>query len=301
VPYRFVIVDVFTEVAFGGNQLAVFPDASGIPDRAMQALAREFNFAETSFVLPPADPRHARRVRIFTPKVEVPFAGHPTVGTAAVLARLGHVATPNGDAAIVLEEGVGPVRVQIQQRGEATFARLELEAPVQSPASRPERRAAAAALSIGEDLVLETWFASVGLPFCFVRLASKVAVDRAVLDRAAWSAHFASAWSPNLYIFAGDLAPGSLIHVRMFAPAFGVDEDPATGSAAATLAGCLAGRLPDADGTFAWQIQQGIAMGRPSHLEASAMKRAGALVKVMVGGHSVLMGEGTMTVPAGYA
>ena len=300
-PHRFVIVDVFTEIAFGGNQLAVFPDGRGLSDRAMQALAREFNFAETTFVLPSQDPRHARRVRIFTPRMELPFAGHPTVGTAAVLARLGLIQLPGGAATIVLEEGIGPITVEIQLRGDATFTRLATEKQVESSSTSPARGAAAAALSIPPEAILETWFASVGVPFCFVHLASKETVDSAVLDRAAWSANFANAWSPNLYFFAGELAPGSRLYVRMFAPAYGIEEDPATGSGAAALAGCLAARLPDQDGTFTWEIDQGVAMGRPSQIEASAEKRHGQTVKTMVGGASVLVGEGAMNVPEGFA
>ena len=300
-PHRFVIADVFTETAFGGNQLAVFPDGRGLSDRAMQALAREFNFAETTFVLPPQNPRHTRRVRIFTPKMELPFAGHPTVGTAAVLTRLGLVPISDGAATIVLEEGVGPITVEIQLRGETILAHLVTEKEVESPSTRPTRNAAASALSLPEKAVLETWFASVGVPFCFVHLASRETVDRAVLDRAAWSANFANAWSPNLYFFAGGLAPGSRLYVRMFAPALGIEEDPATGSGAAALAGWLAARSPDQDGNFKWEIDQGVAMGRPSFIEASAEKRRGRTTQVKVGGATVLVGEGTMTVPAGFA
>jgi trans-2,3-dihydro-3-hydroxyanthranilate isomerase len=298
--HRFVIADVFTETAFGGNQLAVFPDGEGLSDRAMQALAREFNFSETTFVLPPQDPRHTRRVRIFTPRTELPFAGHPTVGTAAVLARLGLVETSGGATTIVFEEGVGPVAVEIRLGGAAPFARLVLDKEVESPSTLPARQAAAASLSLPEAAVLEAWFASVGVPFCFVHLADKEAVDRAALDRAAWSASFANAWSPNLFLFAGELPPASRLYARMFAPAYGIEEDPATGSGSATLAGCLADRWPDHDGTFTWQIEQGIAMGRPSLLEASAEKRRGRTVRVKVGGSTVLVAEGHMTVPPGY-
>jgi len=294
--HRFIIADVFTETAFGGNQLAVFPDGRGLSDRAMQALAREFNFAETTFVLPPQDPRHLRRVRIFTPRTELPFAGHPTVGTAAVLTRLGQVPISDGTATIVLEEGVGPITVEVELRGEVTFTRLVTEKEVERPSILPTRSAAAAALSLPEEAVLEAWFAGVGVPFCFVHLASKEAVDRAVLDRPAWSANFANAWSPNLYFFAGGLAPGSRLYVRMFAPAYGIEEDPATGSGAAALAGFLAARSPGENGTFKWEIDQGIAMGRPSFIEASAEKRRGRSARVKVGGATVLVGEGTMTV-----
>jgi len=253
---KFVICDVFTEQAFGGNQLAVFPDARGLAEGAMQALAREFNFAETTFVLPPQDPRHFRRVRIFTPKVELPFAGHPTVGTAAVLATLGLSSTNE----VVLEEGIGPVVVELELGGRAPFARLVLEKEAESPPDTPAR----------------------------------AAVDRASLDRAAWSEHFARAWASSLYLFAGERAPGSRLYARMFAPAYGIEEDAASGSACAALAGRLAGRLSEREGTFTWRIDQGVAMGRPSLIEASAEKRAGRIARLKVGGYSVIVGEGNM-------
>jgi trans-2,3-dihydro-3-hydroxyanthranilate isomerase len=285
--HRFVIADVFTDQPFSGNQLAVFPDAQGLSDRAMQAIAREFNFPETTFVLPDW------RVRIFTPKSELPFAGHPTVGTAAVLAQLRKLDLPTS---VVLEEGIGPVPVDIALRGRNVHAQFTIEIPVETPAVRPERSAAAAALSLSEAVVVETWFASGGVRFCFVRLADKAAVDRAQLDRAAWTNHFKNAWSSQLYFFAGD----SDVYARMFAPALGIEEDPATGSAAVALAGVLAARLPAAEGVFTWRIDQGVAMGRPSKLEASAEKRAGRVVRVKVGGVTLLSAEGTMSVPAGY-
>jgi trans-2,3-dihydro-3-hydroxyanthranilate isomerase len=291
--HAFVIADVFTRTAFGGNQLAVFPDARGLSDRAMQALAREFNFAETTFVLPPADPRHTGRVHIFTPTRELPFAGHPTIGTAAVLASRGLVGQR-----VILEEGVGPVAVEVRLDGSVPYARLTREGEVEQPATRPSRPAAAATISLPERDVLDTWFGSVGVPFAFVHLASAEVVDRAVLERAAWTANFSRAWAPNLYLFAGEPAPGSQLYVRMFGPAFGIEEDPATGSGAAALAGCLADRLAS-DGTFAWQIDQGVCMGRPSRLETWAERRGGRTVAVKVGGSTVLVGEGTMSVPAG--
>jgi trans-2,3-dihydro-3-hydroxyanthranilate isomerase len=288
VQTRFVIADVFTERAFAGNQLAVFPRAEGISDRAMQAIAREFNFAETTFVLPARDPRHACSVRIFTPKAELPFAGHPTVGTAAVLAQLGLL---DGKVNVVLEEGIGPVPVEIELGEKAIRAYFVIEKAVEVPALRPP--SPAAALSLDAGLVLETWFASAGVPFCFVRLKNKDAVDRAVLDRAAWTTHFARAWSPNLYFFAGETD----LYVRMFAPALGIEEDPATGSGAVALAGVLAGRLSASEGLFTWHIEQGVAMGRPSRIEASAEKRGGRVTRIKVGGATVLVGQGEMSVP----
>lgn len=299
-PHRFVIADVFTERVFGGNQLAVFPDARGLSDRALQALAREFNFVETTFVLPPQDRRHTCRVRIFTPKTELPFAGHPTVGTAAVLARLGLIEMPSGATTVVFEEGIGPITVEVRLREAAAFTRFTIENEVEIAPTRPTPKAAAATLSLPQETVLEAWFASAGVPFCFIRLANNEAVDGAELDRASWSASFARARSPNLFLFAGELSPGSRLYARMFAPALGIAEDPATGSACAALAGSLAADLPDREGTFEWQIEQGVARGRPSLIEASADKREGRTVRVKVGGSTVMVGEGTLTVPAGY-
>ena len=299
-PHRFVIADVFTESAFGGNQLAVLPDGRGLSDRAMRALAREFNFSETTFVLPPETPGTDFRLRIFTPAEELAFAGHPTVGTAAVLARLGLVALREGVGRVVFGEGAGPVSVDLAVDERRAFARLSLEAAVEEPATRPAPHEAAAALSLPADAVREAWFATVGNPFGFARLADRESVDRAQVDRAAWARHFApGSFSTALFFFAGDLAAGSRLYARMFAPGFGIEEDAATGSAAATLAGSLADRLPERDGVFAWTIDQGVKMGRPSVIEASAEKRDGRTARVMAGGSTVLVAEGTITVPDG--
>jgi len=294
--YRFIIADVFTEQAFGGNQLAVLPDARGLSAEAMQTLAREFNFSESTFVLPPDDPAHACRVRIFTPGYEMPFAGHPTVGTAAVLAREGLIPR-NGR--VVFEEKVGPVTVDVDVTDTRAFARLNLHAQVQIPPERPSGDAAAAVLSLAADAVREAWFASVGVPFTFIHLASREVVDAAVLDQAAWKAHFEHSAGPSLFIFAGDLADGGQLYARMFAPDMGIVEDPATGAACATLAGSLAERLAEREGTFSWQIDQGVKMGRPSRIEASAAKHDGRTVRVMAGGAAVIVAEGTITVPGG--
>jgi trans-2,3-dihydro-3-hydroxyanthranilate isomerase len=291
--YRFVIADVFTARGFAGNQLAVLTRAQGLSDRAMQSIAREFNFAETTFVLPPGDSRHAARVRIFTPRAELPFAGHPTVGTAVVLARLGLVEVKDGRASIVFELGVGPVPVDIELGPNVGRARFTIEKPVIAPSEKPALADCAAALSLPMDLLVEAFYADGGLRFCFVRLKDKAAVDRAVLDRGAWAKHFASAWSQNFYLFAGDEKP----YVRMFAPGLGVDEDPATGSGAVALAGVLASRLPAAEGTFTWPIDQGVAMGRPSRIEATAEKKGGRVMKIHIGGGVVLVAQGEIEEP----
>jgi trans-2,3-dihydro-3-hydroxyanthranilate isomerase len=299
-PYPFVIADVFTRTAFGGNQLAVFLDARGLSDNAMQAMTREMNFSESTFLLPPSDPSHARRVRIFTPGRELPFAGHPTVGTAAVLASRGLVDLHDGKATIILEEGVGPVRVDVEVRGDALTSRFTLDRATERPATGPSVAAAASTLSLPVEAIVDTWFAGVGLPFCFVRVSNREAVDRAVLDRAAWTAHFARAWGQDLFFFAGGPATGSRIYARMFGPSVGVVEDPATGSAAAALASSMADALPEREGTFNWQVDQGVTMGRPSLIEISAEKRDGRSVRVRVGGSTVVTAEGSMKLPPGF-
>jgi trans-2,3-dihydro-3-hydroxyanthranilate isomerase len=269
----FVLVDVFSDRPFGGNQLAVIPHAEGLTDATMQHLAREFNFSETTFVLPPDDPSHTCRVRIFTPRNELPFAGHPTVGTAAVLASL----SEEQDATtrrLVFEEGIGPVAVDIE--GEAIH--LRLRSPRYETAAEPPRvDAVAAALSLSEKDVADSWYASVGLGFCFVRLTSAETVDRAALDKSAWAAGVAGGWSPHLYVFAGECRDGAHLYARGFAPAAGVDEDPATGSACAGLAASLAERSPVPLERYEIQVDQGVSMGRPSVLHATARTKHGRL------------------------
>ena len=298
--HAFVLVDVFTDRPFGGNQLAVFTDARGLSPRAMQALARELNFAESTFVLPPDDPASAARVRIFTPRAELPFAGHPTVGTAAVLAEAGRVAWDGDVAAFTLEEGIGSVQVAVRRRGALLSGELTLDQPVVLPAVAPDRTHVAAALSLEATAVKDAWFAGIGVRFCFVHVASAEAVDRAVLDRAAWASGLAGGWSPQVFFFAGDTTAGSELHARMFAPAFGIEEDPATGSAAAILIASLAARGDRRDASLALRIRQGVVMGRASTIEARAEKRDGIVQRVHVGGDVTFSGRGTMHVPEGY-
>jgi trans-2,3-dihydro-3-hydroxyanthranilate isomerase len=285
--HAFVIADVFTQTPFGGNQLAVLPDASGMSPERMQDVAREFGYSETAFVLPPDDPRHTRRVRIFTPATELPFAGHPTVGTASVLATQGHV---DPDLTMVLEEGVGPIRVDV----DGTFSRFTTTAPLRMPADVPPRAALAAALSLSEVDIEDCWFADLGVNFCYVRVDTAGTVDRAGLDHAQWAAKVADLWSPNLYMFAGDVRDGGRVHARCFAPAVGVLEDPATGSAAAGLVASLAVR---GGSDLHLQVDQGIAMGRPSLIDTTAHLAGGRLDHVTVGGFTTVVATGTITVP----
>jgi trans-2,3-dihydro-3-hydroxyanthranilate isomerase len=251
--YRFVTADVFTDRVFGGNPLAVLPDATGVADADMQRIAREFNLSETVFVLPPEHAGNTRRLRIFTPVRELPFAGHPTVGTALIMAWLGEIDLRGEATGIVLEEGAGPVPVTIgASGGRADFAQLAApRLPEIRPA--PDTAEVAALLSLDTpDLRLDAGLpeaCSCGLPFLIVELRDAAALDRARLDRAVWHPLLADAWAKEIYLFTRDAAAaGADFRARAFAPAAGVEEDPATGSAAAALGGWLARSSPTASG-----------------------------------------------------
>lgn len=300
---RFFTADVFTDHIFGGNPVAVFPDGSGIEGSRMQQVARELNLSETVFVLPAETGAGTRRVRIFTPLQEIPFAGHPTLGTAFVLAATGAIELTGGDTRIVLEEGVGPVPVRIESEAGAPV-RLELQAaqlPEAGPPAPPLEEIAAA-LSLAPEEVLDGADApkafSCGLPFLFVALRSLAALGRAQLASAVWQSSIAGHWAPNVFLFTREAGtPGTDLRARMFAPAHGVSEDPATGSAVAALAGVLAPLDPRDDARLQLQIDQGVEMGRPSRLQLDVEKRAGAVAAVHVSGSAVLVSEGEMEIP----
>lgn len=299
--YSFVTADVFTKQRFGGNQLAVFPDARGMDPELMQSIAREFNFSETTFVLPPSDPKHTRRVRIFTPGGELPFAGHPTVGTAFALATIGAIELDGAETRIVLEEGVGPVPVTVRaENGVPGFAQLTAaKLPEFEPA--PAARDLARALGLQPGDVLEGKLgpeaASCGVPFLFVPLRNRATLGRARVRLDEFEKLLAGYVTQKVFVFCDEPElKGSHYRARMFAPGIGVPEDPATGSAVAAFAGYLAKRDARRDGTLRWVIEQGFEMGRPSILEAEADVRGGALVSVRVGGHSVLVTRGELTI-----
>jgi trans-2,3-dihydro-3-hydroxyanthranilate isomerase len=298
--YPFVIVDVFTKSPFGGNQLAVFPEAEGLSPRAMQALAREFNFAESTFVFPPDNPHHTKRVRIFTPSAELPFAGHPTIGTAAVLAQRETARPGDGTSTWLLEEVVGLVEVTVNSEAGQLFSQLSLPGAPEIFADRPRAGMLAKTLSVPADAVVDSFYAKRGIGFCFAHLASKGDVDRAALDHAAWAQHFTGVPSSNIFLFSGDLVSGGRLYARMFAPALGIDEDPATGSACAILAGVLSTRLGSDSADVTLTVEQGVLLGRASVIEACAQKISDQVSSLKVGGHSTMVGEGTMSVPAGY-
>lgn len=297
---RYLTCDVFTDRRFGGNQLAVFPDARGIDPALMPVIAREFNFSETTFVLPPDDPAHTRRVRIFTPGGELPFAGHPTVGTAHVLAAIGEIPLSGAETRIVFEEGVGPVPVVIRaESGRPTFAQLSVAQLPQVGPPPPDPATLAAMLSLAPgDLAGATMpseSVSCGTPFLFVPLRDRDAVARARVRTDLWERALAGYWTDMVMVFAmGGERPGSDIRARMFAPGISVPEDPATGSAVVGLGGYLASRDARRDGTLRWRVEQGFEMGRPSILDLEVDKRAGAITAVRVGGGTVMVCEGSM-------
>ncbi|MCC6931070.1 MAG: PhzF family phenazine biosynthesis protein [Gemmatimonadaceae bacterium] len=298
--YAFHTTDVFTSTRFGGNQLAVLTDARGLSTAEMHAIAREFNYSESTFVLPPDDRSHTRRVRIFTPGGEVPFAGHPTVGTALVLAVTGELPLDGDETKIVLEEGVGPVAVSIRAaNGVPDFAELSVARLPEVLSPVPAADVLAAMLSLGTDDLAGGAFhpqaVSCGLPFTFVPLRSRDAVRRARLKLDLWESALARTPAHMVMVFALDAEdPAHQVRARMFAPGESVPEDPATGSACAALGGYLGLRDHTATGTLRWIVEQGYEMGRPSLLHVSCDKRVGAITAVRVGGSAVLVSSGTI-------
>ena len=248
---RYYTADVFTDKAFGGNQLAVFLDATGIPEEFLLPIAREFNFPETSFCYPPTHAANTRRVRIFTPGGEVPFAGHPTIGTAHVLVATGAVRASGAMAELVLEEGVGPVRVSVRlEAGVPTFAQLSVAKLPEIGPPPPSRGVVAKILSLdANDLVFGAngpQAISCGLPFLIVPVRDVEAVGRARVRIERWETTLKAYWAPDIMVFAADPEGGAThLRARVFVPSYSVPEDPATGSANACLSGYLAMRAPD--------------------------------------------------------
>jgi trans-2,3-dihydro-3-hydroxyanthranilate isomerase len=296
VKYRYYICDVFTETRFGGNQLAVLPQAVGLSTQQMQEIAREFNFSETTFVFP-AKAGHTRHVRIFTPAREIPFAGHPNVGTAFVLASAGEFGEIKSSLTVTFEEQSGLVSVAIHEAG-GKVASCELTAPqaLSFGKTLPVELVAAAISIDSKDIVTKTHgpqVASVGLPFIMVELRDRSVLERARISMSGFEALAAEDVMPDVYLYTRG-TDGFDIRARMFAPLSGVPEDPATGSANCALAGLLAHYSQDSNGSFSWRIAQGVEMGRPSTLIARAEKKDGVVQTTRIGGAAVLVSEGTI-------
>jgi len=294
--YQFVLADVFTDTIFGGNQLAVVTDARGLSSEQMQNIAREFNFSETTFVLPAQSANARHVIRIFTPRAELPFAGHPTLGTAAVLSFLQLSPAADAHGTVIYEEAIGPIAVRVQPaRGRTVFAEFEIAAALErGPA--PHLPELARAAGVRPSAIRETWCAGIGIPFCFVHLTDEHAVDAAVIDRKLWQALVTRGCAPQVFLFCGDFTDGGMLYARMLAPALGIAEDPATGSACAGLVASLSERSPLREAVLGLTIRQGLAMGRPSLLEAYAHRLKGRTHHVRLRGNSVIVAEGSITV-----
>lgn len=297
--WHFETVDVFSDRQFGGNPLAVFADAGGLTGAQMQAIAAEFNLAETTFVLPPEDPAHTARVRIFTPRAELPFAGHPNVGTAFVLAREAEQrGRPLAADQLIFEEKAGLVRMDLLRDGSAvTGARLASPVALElgdAIAAEIIAEACGIALSDIETGHHQPLYASCGMAFVLAELKSREALSKAQPRNDAFARHVPRERAAGILLYVQSDGGGADLHVRVFAPLHGVPEDSATGSANVALIGLLADLAPASDATIEKRISQGVEMGRPSRLDAQAERRADGAIATWIGGACVPVMRGVL-------
>jgi trans-2,3-dihydro-3-hydroxyanthranilate isomerase len=302
-PRAFAIYDVFSERRLAGNQLAVVFDAEGLSGDHMQAIAREFNLSETAFVLPVSDARHRARLRIFTPGHELPFAGHPTIGSAIALAERAGDPSPS---LFALEEGVGPVRCVVTREGEAAFAEFDLAMLPEELPLPVEGAAVGAALGLApQDIGFENhrvshWTA--GVAYVCVPVASLAAAAQATFDTRAWlelgfPIDVGNGQPPSAYIYCRDtIANDAAFHARMFVPDTPWWEDSATGSAAAAFAGAVGRFDAPVDGRHDLWIEQGIEIGRPSRLRLGLGVKGGRIDAARIGGYAVKVADGRLFV-----
>jgi trans-2,3-dihydro-3-hydroxyanthranilate isomerase len=296
---RFYTLDVFADRPLAGNPLAVVLDSEGLDTPDMQAIAREFNLSETTFVTEPRDPVNTAGLRIFTPGRELPFAGHPTIGSAVTIA---FVRAPEmlgrGELQIVLEEEVGPVRCGVRRKGSVYFASFALTALPFTVPGVPEVAEVAGGLGldasdIGFDRHKISRY-SCGTPYTFVPVAGLNAISRAVPAGSSFRDVFGEM---GAFLYTRETtSPDHAVHARMFAPQFGIPEDPATGSAAAAFAGVAREFEKPEDGVHAITIEQGFEMGRPSLIQLTMEIRGGELVAGEIGGSAVIVSQGTIDV-----
>lgn len=299
---RYSLVDVFTDRPFGGNPLAVFTDAHDLSSDVMQALAKEFNLSETSFVLPAEHSAHDYRVRIFTPAVELPMAGHPTIGTAFVLAHEHVIHIAQTETTLLFEEGVGTIAVLLTSR-EGRLHSIQMSQPLPTfGAHFSEREAIAEMLSLDPtalDTTLPLEVVSCGVPFLLVPVNDLNAMRTLRFRRDVWERVLRDFEAPHLFVFTQEVeVAGSTVHGRMFAPAMGIAEDPATGAASGPL-GCYLvrhGRVKPAK-TVEIISEQGFEMGRPSFVQVTIEQEGMQITGVHVGGQCYFMGKGTIELP----
>ena len=296
--YRYFICDVFTKQRFSGNPLAVIPEAQGLSDFQMQQIAREFNFSETTFVFP-AQLGHTRQVRIFTPVREIPFAGHPNIGTAFALAQDGAFGNLDNSLEVVFEEAAGLVPISINKDHQGLIS-CELSAPEPLWLGKTISKALIAnILNLDASDILSTTHepqeASVGLEFLFVEIVSYEALQKARVNLEALTALSDQGVIAHIHLYFQSHDEFD-VRVRMFAPLDGVPEDPATGSANCALVALLSHFNSATEGDFNWLISQGSEMGRPSILNGRTEKRQGHVTGVWISGNSVLVSEGMLKI-----
>ena len=292
------LLDVFTDRQFGGNQLAVFPDPPpSLPDRLMRTIAQELNLSETTFVFPPLDGRNDFRLRIFTPAAELPIAGHPTVGAAYLLARLGSLGRVDGEKTISFEEGVGPIAVTVRANADGHPSEIWMKQPIpQFLDVYEDRSLIAEILSLDvDDLHADAPIQALssGLPFLYVPVNSLDAIRRIHLHYGKWADHLAGADAENIFITTTETVhDDSTIHSRMFAPALGINEDPATGAASGPLGAYLLqyGLVQSED----MLSEQGFEIGRPSFIQIAVRRAGGRFSQVAVGGACAYVGHGSL-------
>lgn len=294
----YVVLDVFADVPLSGNPLAVVLDAAGLDTEAMQRIAREFNLSETAFLLPAEDETRKAALRIFKPNGELPFAGHPTVGTAVLLGLMGANAGKGAADRFEVEEKIGPVSCRFRATGRrAGHAAFDLpQLPVRND-DPPSAELAAAALGLDPaDIGFgrhEVSRFSAGVPFCLVPLRSLDALGRARIDAARWNEAFRNRGDASAYLYTADTGDDQFAFRARKLEA-GLGEDPATGSAVAALAGAVMASEPQPDGRSILRIRQGVEMGRPSVIELGLDVSNGALTGATIGGEAVVTAEGTL-------
>ncbi|MBN9244788.1 MAG: PhzF family phenazine biosynthesis protein [Mesorhizobium sp.] len=296
---NYLIYDVFTADRLAGNPLAIVLDCEGLDLAAMQRIAREFNLSESVFVLPPEDPKHRARIRIFTPDYEMPFAGHPTVGTAVALAEAAGKGT---DGIFVLEENIGPVRCAVSRGQGAAFAEFDLAKLPEQLGLSADPMAVGAALGLDpheigfENHRVSFW--SAGVPYVTIPVKNLKAAEKARLDNQAWAelAPKKSEWAfASPYLYCRETTDrANAFHVRMIVPGNPSYEDPATGSAAAAFAGAIVHFDRPRDGLSRFWIEQGVEMGRPSRIRLEMDIESGKLAAARIGGEAVKVAEGRL-------
>ncbi|ANU11804.1 PhzF family phenazine biosynthesis protein [Planococcus antarcticus DSM 14505] len=302
---KYTLVDVFTTQFFGGNPLAVFHDGSGLDSKTMQQIANELNLSETAFICPPKKPQNQISLRIFTPQVELPIAGHPTIGTAFVMAYLKMLPSKDGLNEWTIEEGSGDIAVTVRKEGEK-ITKIEMIQPLPVFGETLARQALVADLLSLPKSELDTRFPiqtiSSGLPFLFVPLRSLAAMREINFRTDVWERHFSG--DPDrqhIFTFATETEyDGSTVHCRMFAPAMGIPEDPATGAASGPLGAFLVEHgviESNEEGSYSIRSEQGIEMGRPSFIDITITKKKQKYQEVKIGGTAIVIGQGELYVP----